>query len=1276
VARFRIRTFGGLQVLDAQDRPVVVPARKPAALLAYLAMQPGKEQPRSRLASLLWGSSGEAASRASLRQALLVVRRSLALGDDELVAGPGETITLAAGTASVDALDLEASAAADSGEPEPVGSLLASIDGEFLEGLDLHESAFDDWLALRRVQLRERLARAHAQVLEACRARGAIDAATASALRLLALDPLREEVHRTLMELYAAQRRWGASLHQYQLCRDMLARELGVRPQPSTLQLRDAIERQRARNDDGASAPVEAPAPGSAELRRVSLLAVESSRAAGEADPERAQLLVDGAQRIACEVIDRFGGAVERRAGGGLLACFGAPIGHGDDEERAARCALRLVEERPDLRVGLAAGLVLLAPNPERRATPIGGGEVAGLASRLLHAAGAGEVLVAEALWRSLSPMADGQPVPDAALPSALRGVGVRRLAALRRRPERHAALVGRRAERAQFATLVQSCAGSGTGSMLHLRGEPGIGKSRLVDEFRALAMAQGFAVHIGTVIGFGSGPERDAVRHVVRDLLGLDMAATDESTVAAGIGAARTAGLIDAEDEAALHTLMRLPPPARLREIVDAMDHSSRVRMQREALARLAVRSASRRPRLVVLEDLHWADGDTLSFVAALVGATSSAPMLLVTSARSDGDPLDDAWRQATGASAVATLDLGPLRWVEASTLAAQLADASDPFTLSCVDRAGGNPLFLEQLLLADRAPGAALPASVQSVVQARLDRLAAPEREAVRVASVLGQRFTLAALDHLLGGAESWDPKRAKGLLRTDGAEGVFAHALVRDGAYASLPRARRRELHAKAALWFGGRDAVLRAEQLEGAEDPAAAEAWLVAARAEAAAHRHERACDLARRALARAEDDSARFALACCEAEALHQLGHNADAHAAWQRALAAASDDAGRCQALIGMASALRLRDDLDGAAAALQHAAQLANRLGLDEMLARVHWLRGNLLFPRGDLDGCRLEHGACLDLARRAGSIELEAAALGGLGDAEYLRGHMLSAERRFSNCVALACRHGLRRVEAANRPMAAWTRWFAGDLEGTLAEIDLGIANARAIGHLRAEAIAHHIGCLARGALDEPDRARQHAQQSLDLARRLEAPRFEAEALAFLGDLDAMTGDVEQGLRRLHAAIALARTSGMAFMGPVYLGLLARIAADDGVTRCAALGEAEQLLAGNGLAHNHLLFRRIAIDVCHVTVEPEAMRLHAQRLEERTRAEPMPWSSFTARRARALADALDGRDGESLHARCAALIDEGNAIGLRRDTAALRSVLAAGAGAVARPQ
>ena len=335
----------------------------------------------------------------------------------------------------------------------------------------------------------------------------------------------------------------------------------------------------------------------------------------------------------------------------------------------------------------------------------------------------------------------------------------------------------------------------------------------------------------------------------------------------------------------------------------------------------------------------------------------------------------------------------------------------------------------------------------------------------------------------------------------------------------------------------------------------------------------------------------------------------------------------------------------------------------MARAQTLDEALARVHLIRGNLLFPRGDVEGCLLEHEACLAVARRIGHVELQTAALGALGDAEYLRGRMVTARRLFGECVELAREQGLQRVEAANLPMAAVTGWYAGQSQDMLDLVEQGIRKARAIGHLRGEAIGHHTGFIARQALGEGEAARRHAEAALELARRLESPRLEAQALAFLGDLNVTRGTLDLGRQQLRMALALARSSGLAFLGPVILGLLGRTLIPTCPEHTAALDEAEALLATNGLAHNHLLFRHIAIGIAWAARDAAALRRHAQALEDFTRAEPLPWSGFAIRRARALADGLTQGWDDALRRRIDALVEEASRLGLWEDGAQLRA-------------
>jgi tetratricopeptide (TPR) repeat protein len=404
------------------------------------------------------------------------------------------------------------------------------------------------------------------------------------------------------------------------------------------------------------------------------------------------------------------------------------------------------------------------------------------------------------------------------------------------------------------------------------------------------------------------------------------------------------------------------------------------------------------------------------------------------------------------------------------------------------------------------------------------------------------------------------------------------------------------------------------------------------------------------------LALAGDDQ-RAALAACCAGLLHDAGAMRESRAAWQLALDAATDDRLRGRAWLGCAAACRVLDDLTAAADALDKAGRLAEASGDVETQARVHGLRGNLLFPQGDLDGCLSEHRASLQLARKAKSIALEAAAQGGIADAEFLRGRMLSALSRYGDCVELARRHGDARTEAANLPMVACARWYIGDAPGALADALQAIELALHIGHRRAEMIAQHAAYLAHTMLDAPAEALKHAERAVVLARQLDAPRFVAEGLAFRGEARVGLGDLD-GLSDVREAVAIARATGLSFLGPAILGILAESTAD-AAERAAALAEGEALLRDNMVAHNHLLFRRAAIDTCLAAGDTDSALRHADALEAATRAEPLPSADFHVARARALARPMrDGPELDRLHAR-------GLQLGQRRALVALEAAL-----------
>jgi tetratricopeptide (TPR) repeat protein len=231
-----------------------------------------------------------------------------------------------------------------------------------------------------------------------------------------------------------------------------------------------------------------------------------------------------------------------------------------------------------------------------------------------------------------------------------------------------------------------------------------------------------------------------------------------------------------------------------------------------------------------------------------------------------------------------------------------------------------------------------------------------------------------------------------------------------------------------------------------------------------------------------------------------------------------------------------------------------------------------------------------------------------------------------MVSAHAAFSNCVLLCRQRGLGRIEVANHPMLAFTQWFVGDTDGALAQALAAIDAATKVGQLRARTIAHHAAFFCCHSLQDWPEAWHHAEAALELARQLGARRFEAEALALRAAVHRQAGRASEALADLDEALAISRETGMAFIGPVILGVLARTTDDAGV-RGDALANGEALLAAGSISHNHFLFRRDAIDACLAQGAWDEAERHAGALEDYARQEPSPWPGFVVARGRALA-------------------------------------------------
>ncbi|HEX7436761.1 MAG TPA: adenylate/guanylate cyclase domain-containing protein, partial [Caldimonas sp.] len=817
-----------------------------------------------------------------------------------------------------------------------------------------------------------------------------------------------------------------------------------------------------------------------------------------ELDPEEVEAVMTRIKADASDVIERHGGTVNQFVGDEVMALFGIPLAHRDDARSAVSAALELhravaayvatlgpaIARSLALHTGINTGLVVARRSDARAGDYALTGDAVNTAARLRGLAKPGQVLVSAATWRLVSDHFDAEETA----PVEVKGKE-QPLAAWRVRGPRQAtrggeaALVGRDEELRDFRALAVACAERKRSRVVVVRGDPGVGKSRLVAEFAAVAGALGFSCHAAAVLDFGAATGRDAMRSLARSLVGLPGAA-DEDERRRALESASGERALAAEKRLFLHDLLDIAPPSDLRVLAAAMSTAAREKGSLLALCDLATSAAVAAPLLLVVEDIHWADAWTLERLAALAVLAAKQPMLVVMTTRFAGDPTAGAWRTVLHGAPLLGVDLGPLSEEESLRLAAQASSMPPALIESCATRAEGNPLFLLQLLLnAGETTQSALPGSIQALVHTRMDRLAGADKLALQAAAVLGQRFGAAALRHLVENP-AYDCRLLveQFLVRADGGEFMFCHALIRDGAYASLLHKRRRALHARAAEWFGPRDLVLAAEHFDRADDPRAAAAYLAASDAVAAQFRHPGALALAERGLALAAEPTTRFALLMARGKLLVELGRAGDAIEASRAALAVAASGGERAQALIAMAAGMRLNDRIAEGLAALDEAEPLATAAALPLELSRLHHLRGNLLFPLGRDVDCVREHELALRHARDAGSLQAQAAALGGLGDGYYLQGRMRSANQQFRECVALAREHGFGKLEVANLSMVGWSGMHLSEVGTSIAVGHEAIALAMRASQPRAELMARPLVAwcegLIRGRLDEAER------------------------------------------------------------------------------------------------------------------------------------------------------------------------------------------------------
>jgi class 3 adenylate cyclase len=625
-------------------------------------------------------------------------------------------------------------------------------------------------------------------------------------------------------------------------------------------------------------------------------------------DPEAARHLLDPALHLMMEAVHRYEGTVNQVLGDGIMALFGAPVAHEDHAARACYAALamqaamqRYAEEvrrtqglAVQMRVGLNAGeVVVRAIGNDLHMDYSAIGHTTHLAARMEQLATPGSILLTATTLRLVEGLVRVNalgPVPVKGLAEPVEVFELVGVTAVRRRLQAAAArglsrFVGRDYELESLLQALQQ-AGAGHGQIVAAVGEAGVGKSRLVYEFVHSHCTQGWSVLESASVSYGRATPYFPVLDLLRRYCHLEDG-DDSRTIRAKVtGQVLT---LDATLQEAIPALLSLLDALPEDDPFLTLDPAQRRQRTLNALKRVLLRESQVQPLVVVFEDLHWIDTETQALLDSLVESLPSARVLLLVNYRPE-------YQHGWGSKTFYTqLRLDPLPPASATELLQALLgdDASlAPLTQLLIARTQGNPFFLEesvrslvetQVLVGERGayrlakalPGIQVPATVQAVLAARIDRLLPEEKQLLQTAAVIGTEVALPLLQAI---AELPEETLHRGLAHLQAAEFLyethlfpeciytFKHALTHEVAYGSLLQERRRALHARVVAGLEGLYSDRLDEQVERlAQHAFRGEVW-------------DKACTYYRQAGAKAMDQSAYPAVIVAYEQALEALEH--------------------------------------------------------------------------------------------------------------------------------------------------------------------------------------------------------------------------------------------------------------------------------------------------------------------------------------------------------------------------------------------------------------
>jgi class 3 adenylate cyclase/tetratricopeptide (TPR) repeat protein len=786
-AGLELRLLGPLEAASGADT-IALGGQKPRTLLAMLALEPGRVVSVDRLVEALW--PGEPPETAAHAIQVYVSQLRKALGAERLVTrAPGYVLET-----EPERVDIHRfTQLVDDGRTALQGGEAVVAEGALREALDLWRGPalvdflYEPFAQTEIARLEELRLVAVEERVDADLGLGRHVELVSELEALVTAHPLRERPRAQLMLALYRSGRQADALAAYRVARDTLLDELGLEPGPDLKQLESAILRQ----DESLLLPETAPVKLAMQFRRLVTIVfvdvVESMALADALDPEALGVVLRRYFDTVSAALTRHGGTVEKYAGDSVMAAFGVPVSHEDDALRAARAALeirtgiaalaeQLAREHGvelEVRIGLESGEVVATPTDARQRLVTG--EAVGVAARLQQSAAAGEIVVGALAGRLIDHAATLEPLGELAIKGKREPVRAYRLVELAQlapafESGAEAPLTGRKRELAALRRSLKRAVDSGSVRVALVAGAPGVGKSRLAAEL--VRRTRGITALWGRCLSYGDGITYWPLREAVRDA----SAAKERDAVLA-----------------ALHA--ETPPPAPEIALL---------------FRRLCERLARDGPLVLVFDDVHWAEPTFLELLE-LVAERGQGPILVVCLARDE--LLEERPDFLEGRENVDRIVLDQLSSEETDALLDRLGGATleSDQRARIVETAEGNPFFLEQLLALAVEGGLAareLPATVQALLAARLDRLGPGERAVLERGAVVGKDFSTGDVVSLL------DPDAVptadthlrtlavRGFVRPRGEAFTFRHALVREAVYRASPKRLRAELHERYA------------------------------------------------------------------------------------------------------------------------------------------------------------------------------------------------------------------------------------------------------------------------------------------------------------------------------------------------------------------------------------------------------------------------------------------------------------------------------------------